>query len=239
MANKLRAALFAWIAFGFTTAYAAELRGQVKLSGPPPEQEKVNIEPKKGIRSTQGCGSRVKDSQKLLVGPSGGVKNAVVWLDIPDKQESADFELVLIDQKQCVFEPHVAAIPAGGRIAVRNSDSVIHNVRIFEESKPSALLHQWQKADAADIPWRFAQPGRFIVRCGVHPWMYAWVFVAPGSHAAVTDSAGCFTLAGVPEGRHTLHVWHETLGTREVPVPVGPKGAEMGPILLRRKPDAV
>lgn len=215
-------------------AHAAQLSGQVLLDGPVPEQEKVVIEEKKtGNHSTEGCGSLVKDSHKLVVDPQGGIKNAVVWLELPgetgkpaEKQAPA-----LIDQNQCVFEPHVAAIPAGAEIAVRNSDSVIHNIRIFREGKPDMLMHEWQKADAPDIRWRFEEPGRYLVRCGVHHWMYAWVFVAPsGAPAAVTDAQGRFQLADVPEGRHTLHVWHETLGTDRIDIVPG-----QDPVLIQLK----
>lgn len=216
---------------------AADLRGQVRLDGPVPEQEKVTLQPKKGSHSTEGCGSLVKDSQRLLVDQSGGIKNAVVWLDLPDAPGKAPAKPApfLIDQNQCLFEPHVVALPAGREIAVRNSDSVIHNIRIFREGNPSMLMHQWQKADAADIRWRFSEPGRFVVRCGVHHWMYAWVLVAPGSRVGVTDESGRFILANIPEGRHTLHVWHETLGTREIPVEVKREGSELEPIRFTLK----
>ena len=216
-------------------AQAAEVRGQVRLDGPLPKREKVVIEPKKGgSHSTQGCGSLIKDSQRLQVDAEGGVRNAVVWLELPGEAGPETSGPALINQNRCVFEPHGVAIPAGGEIAVRNSDEVIHNVRIFREGKPDMLMRRWQKADAPDIRWRFNEPGRYTVRCGVHPWMYAWVFVTPGGRAAVTDEKGRFTLSGVPAGPHTLRVWHETLGTREVPVRVKREGTELQPIHYRR-----
>jgi plastocyanin len=166
------------------------------------------------------------------VDASGGIRDAVVWLELPDTGTAPAGAPVLVDQNQCVFEPHVVAIPAGGEIVVRNSDTVIHNIRIFREGKPDMLMHQWQKADTADIPWRFKEPGRYVVRCGVHHWMYAWVFVVPGGPFAVTDASGRFALAGLPAGRATLHVWHEALGTKEIPVEVAAEGSDLNPILF-------
>lgn len=86
------------------------------------------------------------------------------------------------------------------------------------------LMHEWQQPQGPDLAWRFDAPGRYLVRCGVHAWMYAWVVVTDHRHAAVTDHAGAFTIPRVPEGGHTLHVWHETLGEHDQPIQVGRQG---------------
>ncbi|MBI3323103.1 MAG: hypothetical protein HYZ95_01405 [Candidatus Omnitrophica bacterium] len=240
--NSSRLIRLCGIAFALTLwappAQSADLHGSVVLDGPAPAPETVVIEPKTGVHSTEGCGSLEKGSSKLRVSPEGGVRDAVVWVeDAPtavgtsagEAAENASPPL-LVDQKECVFSPHVVATAAGGSVAIRNSDGVIHNIRIFREGNPSMLMHRWQKADAADIPWRFEEAGRYVVRCGVHPWMYAWVFVAPHRAVAVTDESGRFVLAGVAPGRHTLRVWHETLGQAEVAVEVGPEGERIDAI---------
>lgn len=225
-------------------AWAAGVEGSVVLDGPPPAPQTITVKAKSKEHSVEGCGSLEKASAKLRVSAEGGVKDAVVWWDGPAESGDAPFrdtpsrsvpsapqmERPLMDQKECVFTPHVAVVRRGGSVNIRNSDAVIHNIRIFREGEPSMLMHRWQKADAADISWRFEEPGRYVVRCGVHPWMYAWVFVAPHRGAAVTDEAGRFTLAGVPPGRHTLRVWHETLGQVEVTVEVGPEGKRVDAI---------
>ncbi len=231
--SSARTILFLFAFLMALPANAAMVTGQVKLDGPVPAPEKVAIEEKKGgNHSTEGCGSLVKDSPKLIVGPEGGIKNAVVWFNEEDLTPVEKAEPVLIDQNQCVFEPHVVALPVGGRIAVRNSDSVIHNIRIFREGKPDMLMHQWQKAGPKEIPWQFNEPGRYVVRCGVHHWMYSWVVVLAGKQAAVTDAQGNFSLE-LPEGAQQLHVWHETLGTDTIRVVSG--NPEPVLISLKRK----
>ncbi len=215
------------------------VRGRVQLEGPVPQQEWVKIEPKSGAHSTEGCGSLQKASQRLRVDPTGGIQDAVVWIEEPVNPSAAPSgEEISMNQRECVFSPHVVAMKRGGELTIRNSDQVIHNVRIFREGEPSMLMHRWQRANAVDIHWRFAEPGRYIIRCGVHPWMYAWVVVAPGA-CAVTDPEGWFTIPGVPAGRHTLHVWHETLGAREIPIVAGPGGEALRPILLSQPKDSL
>lgn len=215
-------------------AHAAQVRGTIRLEGSAPVSETLTLSPKKGIHSTEGCGSLQKVSQKLLVDPAGGIQNVVIWLDSP-QGGSADRSggVVFLDQKECVFSPHVVLVAPGTEVAIRNSDPVLHNVRIFREGEPDMLMHKWQKPDASNIVRRFDEPGRFIVRCGVHPWMYGWVVVT--SHAGtVTGSDGQFTLSDVSPGAYTLHLWHETLGVREVPILVKKEEEVLKPILFAR-----
>ena len=56
------------------------------------------------------------------------------------------------------------------------------------------------------------------MRCGLHPWMHAFVVQAAHDLYAVSGPDGTFSLKNVPPGRHTLHLWHETLGEVQVPV---------------------
>ncbi|MBI1953165.1 MAG: hypothetical protein HYS41_03485 [Candidatus Omnitrophica bacterium] len=217
-----------------SSGYAQEVRGRVRVDGSPPAQETITIQAKSKAYPIEGCGPIQKASPKLEVSAAGGVKNAVVWAEIPAQVQPEPLHL-LMDQKACVFSPHVVAAAAGQSLAIRNSDRVIHNVRIFREGRPEMLMHRWQKVDGADIVWRFDEPGRYLVRCGVHPWMYGWVFVAPGRSVAVTDEEGRFELTGLPEGRHTLRVWHETLGNRELEMEVGSQPLDLAPVVFPKK----
>ena len=224
-----------WVGQLCHSAEAAEVTGTVRLKGEIPPPEEVRIEPKSGVHSTEGCGSLEKASQKLLVDPSGGVRNAVVWLELPGSGQTQEREApALLDQRECTFLPHVVTVKAGGELAIRNSDPVLHNLRIFAEGKPAMLMHRWQKVDAPEVRWPFAEPGRYVVRCGVHPWMYAWAVVLPAGRSAVTGPDGRFSLAGVPDGRHELRVWHETLGEQRVAVEVKGGAVELDPVLFEQ-----
>ncbi|MEX2146203.1 MAG: carboxypeptidase-like regulatory domain-containing protein, partial [Candidatus Rokuibacteriota bacterium] len=59
--------------------------------------------------------------------------------------------------------------------------------------------------------------------CDVHSWMLGWIAVMPHPFFGVTDGNGTTTIANVPPGKHTVEVWHETLGkqTKDVEVKAG------------------
>jgi plastocyanin len=205
---------------GFAAAaVAGELQGVVQLDGPVPAPTTLTIKATSEQHPIEGCGALTQRSQRLLVDPHGGVHNAVVWVEVPGTvREPGDEAARVLDQRECVFEPHVLLLPAGGTLAIRNSDPLLHNVRIFRER--AMLLHEWQPPQGPDLTWRFDEPGRYLVRCGVHAWMYAWVVATDQRYAAVTDQAGRFMIAGIPNGSYPLWVWHETLGEHQQRVTV-------------------
>ena len=61
------------------------------------------------------------------------------------------------------------------------------------------------------------------VRCNNHPWMNAFLNVAPTPFFAVTDADGHFAIDGLPAGRYTLVAVHERLGEKPVEVEVRAK----------------
>jgi plastocyanin len=208
------------LTLGVSMASASDVVGIVRVDGPVPEPTVLTLEPGTGDHSTEGCGNLTKTSPRLLVAPEGGITNGVVWLEGVPATSGGEAEATdVLDQFECVFRPHVVMVPVGGELAVRNSDRIRHNIRIFDGFR--MLTHQWQPAGASDFTWRFEQPGRYLVRCGAHPWMYAWVIAVEHGFYAVTDATGTFRLSDVVPGYYRLHVWHETLGEQEQPIQVG------------------
>ncbi len=203
---------------------AGEIQGIVHLEGSVPTPVLMSIQPEAGNHSTEGCGSLTKVSQQLLVDANGGVENAVVWVDMPpEASQHATRAAVSLDQLECEFAPHVVIVPPGGSLAFHNADPVLHNIRIFRGR--DRLVEEWQHPRTADLLARFPSPGRYLVRCGVHSWMHAWVIAAEHRYYAVTDASGTFHLPEIPSGRYTLHVWHETLGQQDQDVQVGTQGS--------------
>ena len=204
---------------------AGTIEGMVHLPGSVPAPAVVTLQA--DSKGAEECGGLTRMSHRWRVSADGGVQNAVVWLDLPAsaaRDESAPREVV-VDQTGCEFVPHVVLVPPGSNLVVRNSDTVLHNVRVFEEK--ARVVEEWQRPRAEPLTMRLPGPDRYLLRCGVHSWMYAWAIAASHPAYAVTDEAGRFRLANVGPGDYTLQVWHETFSGTAQPVHVGTRTARI------------
>ena len=118
----------------------------------------------------------------------------------------------MLDQKGCVYVPHVQVVRAGTQLVVLNSDPVEHNLHAFKNTE---LVEQFNfgtppGARKPDVPEaRLKSPAKYIVKCDIHPWMNATVHATAHPYYAVTGKDGRFTLENVPPGTWTLVCWHE------------------------------
>ena len=200
-------------------ARAATLRGVVLFTGAV-EQKKLPVTIDQYV-----CGTE-KQAEDLVVGPKRGVRNAVVWLQTPPPGASVESvpPKVEMDQKGCVFVPHVVLVPAGGTVQFLNSDRLLHNLHSASRDNPSFNRTQ---PKGRTIPITFAKPEIVRVNCDLHSWMRAWVVVADHPFYALTNDAGEFELPTLPPGKYTLQIWQEKLGITSRDVSVGPEGARV------------
>jgi hypothetical protein len=110
------------------------------------------------------------------------------------------------------------------KLAVLNSDGILHNFHTLSRLNPSRNLAQPKFARPLRVT--FEQPEVVQVKCDLHGegFMRAWIVVASHPYYALTDEEGQFRLPDVPRGPHILEVWHEALGTRRLPVTAGESG---------------
>lgn len=190
-------------------AFAYDIEGTIKVEAPYPAPAQIEV-PKDHVAH---CGTK-KVSTKFQVSPDGSLANAVIevrGIALSSKMSPLADNPVL-DQKNCEFAPHVLIIPEGTTVNILNSEPVIHNVRAFDE-KAAMLFNLAMQPDKIQlIKKRFDDQGKYIVRCGIHKWMHAFVIVQDHPYYAVTDSSGRFKISGLPDGEYTLNIWHEELG---------------------------
>ena len=127
----------------------------------------------------------------------------------------------MLDQKGCMYHPHVLPVMVGQKIVVRNDDPFLHNVHALSTINPAFNFGQPNKDPGKPIePLKATET--FRVKCDVHPWMSAWVVGLENPYFAASGEDGKFSISGLPPGQYTLTAWHEQLGTQDVPLTVQP-----------------
>jgi plastocyanin len=166
----------------------------------------------------------VYDSSLLV--QDGHLANTVVW--IKEGLEKWVFappaETVVIDQKGCLYHPHVAAAMVAQPVEFVNSDPEAHNVHASPQVVSGFNFLMSRQGSKRAL--MFDKPEVAVpVGCDIHPWMSAYVAIVANPYFAVTPANGSVTLANVPPGEYVIAAWHEKLGTKEQRVTLEPRGA--------------
>ena len=198
--------------------HSGTITGKVTYAGVIPPKQKVTI-----TKDVQICGEVEHYKEDMVVSQDKDLANVVVSIANIRKGKAMDalgqtFEL---NQKGCVFIPHVTIVPAGKELHIFNSDGILHNVHTYsEKNSPVNIAQPGFKKRITQV---FKEPEIIRVACDVHNWMGAYIVVADHPYYAVTDEMGNFEVTGIPAGTYTIEYWQETLGkqTTEVTVPQG------------------
>ena len=215
---KLRYAIILLLASPSLFGDDNSILGVVRLEGPAPKRNPIPLTPEsRKLYKTPPL------SEEAIVGPKGGVANVFVYVKdgLPAGKTYATPEKAgLLDQQKSMFRPRVQGVLVGQDFLMRNSDPVIHNVRsLSEENRP---FNVGQPANTPDRKKVFKESeGPIEVRCDFHPWMKAFFFVMDHPFFAVSNEQGKFEIKGLPSGKYTLAIWHETFGKQEREITVG------------------
>jgi hypothetical protein len=189
-----------------TVSDGSTITGTVKWSGPVPKIPTLVINKDPEICDPQA--HKIRDLERLLIGPDGGVANTVVFLKDITKGKAMDLPegRQFLNQKTCRYEPHLLLVPDNGTVQLKSSDPVLHTV------------HMSGMADY-NLPFPFAnqtvsrtmnREGLVQLRCNAgHIWMNAEMLVVRHPYYAVTDEDGNFKLTNVPPGDYEIEAWHE------------------------------
>jgi hypothetical protein len=195
----------------------------------------------------KGGPSEITQQAYRLGGPDNKqVGNVFVWImpetgtyfQISGEQENAAKERkVSFDQPHCAFIPHCNILfPSykpdpknpknikltGQFLEIKNSSTISHNTKWDgrgnksgnETIKPGGHIDEKDLRPAA---------GPLFLKCNIHGWMdaYLWVFDHPyatvslsdtngdSSVAAKSDKFGTYELKGLPVGKVKIAAWHE------------------------------
>lgn len=143
----------------------------------------------------------------------GDLENVIVFVaeGLGNRTFDPPSQPIVINQKGCMYEPHVLAMRANQRLQVVNEDPTSHNIHPTPTNN-----REWNKAEppGSKVEDSFSREEIAIpVKCNVHPWMRSYVAVFKHPYFAVTGKDGSFDLSNLPPGTYTIKAWHEKLGT--------------------------
>ncbi len=143
-------------------------------------------------------------SGKARVAGKESAANIVVYLEgvqgtfkLPEKRPE-------VNHINLQFEPPVSAVLKGTTMDFPNSDSVFHSAFSISPSNPFDL-GLYQKGREKFV--LFKNPGVVELFCHIHSHMHAFVLVLDNPYFSVTNAAGEFALANVPDGDYTIKAW--------------------------------
>jgi hypothetical protein len=182
------------------------IRGSVKWQGTVPRLAPLPLNKEPQICDSQG--QKVRDLERLLIGPNEGIANTVVFLRNVSRGKKIELPAPRrhLNQKSCRYEPHILLVPLQETLTVKNSDPTLHTVHMSGSSDYNLPF----TAAGQEITRPMNREGVVSLRCNAgHVWMNAEMIVAPHPYYAVTDEQGNFELSNVPPGDYEIVAWHE------------------------------
>ena len=190
-----------------SSATAGTLKGNVNYQG--------EIRKKKTLKMDADpiCGSSHKGkvfNESFLVDDKNNLANVMVWLKDVKYTGKVKEISAIIDQKGCLYSPHVQGIMKDQELLIKNSDATLHNIhsmakdnKQFNFAMPKVVKEKKVSFNKTEDP--------FYIKCDVHPWMKAWIGVFDHPYFAVTDENGDYKIDNIPPGTYKIMFWQERL----------------------------
>jgi len=214
--------IFVLVNFGFS----GDVEGKITFDGKAPKMKPLRMDADPVCVANNDIQPR---KEWLVLDENNGVKNVLVFIKESKSGSFADNydspkEAAVIDQKGCVYVPHVLGVMVGQQLDILNSDGTLHNIHAlpkvnkeFNKAMPRSKKQMSVTFDKVEAP--------FKVKCDVHPWMGAFVGVFEHPYFAVTDDSGSYTISGLAPGKYVVEAWHEKLGSQTADLTVDDSGA--------------
>ncbi|MEM7474547.1 MAG: methylamine utilization protein [Planctomycetota bacterium] len=191
------------------TQEKASLKVKFVLDGKAPKPTEVDGNNKDPI-----CTQLEILKEELIVGKGGEIKYIAMYLDT----RSTDIDLPefpvpeekpVLDNKGCVFVPHVFKLRAGQVLTVKNSDAAGHNAnfQFFNNDGVNMLVPANNKKDMDKA--KVAEPAPIPIECNIHPHMRSYIIVTDHPYVGISDEKGVLEIKDLPVGEVTFKIWHE------------------------------
>jgi plastocyanin len=199
-------------------AGGASVTGVIKIEGQIPQGAHISMNADPTCAKAH---SGSLQNEEFVVGTGGTLGNVVVFIadGLGNRVFDVPAQPAVVEQKGCVYLPHVLAVRANQKIQVVNNDATTHNIHPIPSNN-----REWNKAEppGSTVEESFAREEVAIpVKCNVHPWMRAYVSVFKHPFFSISSKDGHFQLRDLPPGEYTVEAWHEKLGTQKQKLVVG------------------
>ena len=194
------------------TITAGEIKGRVKYIGKSPKAKRIRMD------ADPVCAASHQEAAKaesFVVDADGNMANVIVYLKGVEYSGKTPSNEVIIDQKGCVYSPHVLGVQAGQPLKILNSDATMHNIhglpkinKEFNFGMPKSLKQKTVTFNKAEDV--------FVIKCDVHPWMKSYTQVFDHPYFAVSGSDGSFSISNVPDGTYEAIAWQEKFGSKRI-----------------------
>ena len=153
-------------------------------------------------------------SQTVQVGADGALMNTLVFVkDGVSGSYTVPQTPVTLDQKGCVYIPHVMGMMAGQPLLIFNSDATLHNIHPLPVVNAGFNIGMPIQGMKQTRVFPKAEPV-FHVKCDVHPWMSAYIATFTHPFFGVSNSLGTVELNNLPAGTFQIQAWHEKYGVQ-------------------------
>ena len=190
---------------------AGTLKGHVKYDGKAPKKKKLRMD------ADPVCGSSHSSpvlSENFKMASDGSMAEALVYLKNVKYNGGVPSEPAVLDQKGCIYMPHVFGMVAGQELRIKNSDATLHNIHSMPKVNKEFNFAMPKVVKEKKATFSKSEPDPFYIKCDVHPWMKTWVLVSDHPYFAVTDAKGNFSIEGIPAGTYEVVCWQEKFGKR-------------------------
>ncbi len=194
-------------------ATAATVEVMVKYEGDPVKNKKIKMGADPFCQSAHETAA---EEEKFVRNPNNTMANAFVWIQsggLKAFEFPTPKEKVTIDQKGCLYIPHVASATLKQELVFKNSDETLHNVH--PTPKLNKEMNVAMPTKNSEEKFVFKKEELMIpTKCNVHPWMISYVNIVKHPLHGVTPKSddGKLTISGIPPGTYTLEAIHEELG---------------------------
>jgi plastocyanin len=198
------------------SAQWGDLKMRFVVDGAAPTLPSPKIE--KDVAICTAMGKRKIPDEQFVVGKNGGVRDCLVFLVQPkdkpvkvhESYKDTEKDTIKLDNKGCLFVPHVLTVRVGQTLLIGNSDPTGHNSQYnFPTNKLAAnplippkgehKVEQFTKGETRAMP----------VSCAIHPWMQAYVLVQDHPYMGVSDEEGLVEIKNIPVGKHEFQLWQD------------------------------